>query len=136
MSYLYSQLDKDNSRWFENHRACNSLKSISVTNGSNRGIYPMHIDYEYPITAVVGENGSGKSTLLSLIACAFHNESAYFPPDRYRVNAKKPRNYYTFGDFFTFAPNEPGIGGIQIQYDLLTYAGRVADIRKKKPSGK
>ena len=36
MSYLYSQLDKDNSRWFENHRACNSLKSISVTNGSNR----------------------------------------------------------------------------------------------------
>ena len=136
MGYLYSQLDKDNIRWFENNNACNTLKSISVTNGNIRGIFPMNIRFEYPITAIVGENGSGKSTLLSLVACAFHNESEYFPPDRYRVNAKKPRNYYTFGDFFTFAPNEPGIGGIQIQYEILTNAGRATDIRKKKPSGK
>jgi len=30
MSCLYSQLDRDNSRWFENHLAYNSQKSISV----------------------------------------------------------------------------------------------------------
>lgn len=136
MGYLYSQLDKDNIRWFENNTMCNTLKSVSVTNGNIRGIFPMNICFEYPITAIVGENGSGKSTLLSLIACAFHNVSEYFPPDRYRVNAKKPRNYYTFGDFFTFSPNEPGIGGIQIQYEILSTDGLVADIRKKKPSGK
>lgn len=136
MSYRESQIDKDNKDWFQNDKTRNTLMKLTVSNGQVRSITPMEISFNYPITAIVGENGAGKSTILALASCAFHNESDFFPQNRVRINTKKPRNYYTYGDFFTFSPDEAGITGIEIWADYLTPDGIKHDIRKKKPSGK
>lgn len=136
MPYKESQLDKDNFRWFQNDKTRNSLKKLKVTNGNIRSISPVEIPFEYPITAIVGENGSGKSTVLAMVACAFHNNTGFFPQNRIRGHVKKPRNYYTYGDFFTFSTNETGIAGIEICSEYLTNSGLKQDVRKKKPSGK
>lgn len=136
MSYSKSQIDIDNSAWFHNDKSRNTLLKLSVSNGQVRSITPMEVSFNYPITAIVGENGAGKSTILALASCAFHNESTFFPQNRIRTSAKKPRGYYTYGDFFTFAPDETGISGIEIIADYLTPDGIKQDIRKKKPSGK
>lgn len=136
MPYKESQLDKDNFRWFQNDQTRNSLKKLKVTNGNIRSISPVEIPFEYPITAIVGENGSGKSTVLAMVACAFHNNTGFFPQNRIRGHVKKPRNYYTYGDFFMFSTNETGIAGIEICSEYLTNSGLKQDVRKKKPSGK
>lgn len=136
MSYRESQLDRDNKNWFRMDKTRNTLTKLTVSNGQIRSITPMEIAFNYPITAIVGENGAGKSTILALASCAFHNETNFFPQNRIRINAKKPRNYYTYGDFFTFAPDEAGIAGIEILADYLTPNGIKQDVRKKKPSGK
>lgn len=136
MAYSMSQIDKSNKTWFQQNQTCNSLKRLIVENGNIRGITPSEISFEYPITAIVGENGSGKSTWLSLAACAFHNNTAYFPQNRKRKSVKVPRNYYRYGDFFTFSPEESGILGIEITAEYLTPNGLQQDVRKKKPSGK
>lgn len=136
MAYRASQLDKSNKDWFEQNKSCNSLKRLIIENGSIRGITPSEISFDYPITAIVGENGSGKSTCLSLVACAFHNDTSYFPQNRKRKDVKKPRNYYTYGDYFTFSPEESGIAGIEITAEYLTSTGLKRDVRRKKPSGK
>lgn len=136
MAYRESQLDKSNKTWFEQNKNCNTLKRIIVEKGSIRGISPSEISFEYPITAIVGENGAGKSTWLSLIACAFHNDTSYFPQNRKRKDVKKPRNYYTYGDFFTFSPEESGISGVEITAEYLASTGLKKDVRRKKPSGK
>ena len=136
MAYTESQLAKTNRDWFSQNKSCNSLKRLIVENGTIRGITPSELSFDYPITAIVGENGSGKSTWLSLVACAFHNDTNYFPQNRKRKEVKKPRNYYTYGDFFTFSPEESGIAGIEIIAEYLTETGLKTDVRKKKPSGK
>lgn len=136
MAYCESQLDKSNREWFQNDTSKNTLLKIAVSNGNIRGIYDSEVEFKYPISAFVGENGSGKSTYLALIACAFHNITSFCPFNRIRINNKKPRYYYTYGDFFTFAPSETGIKGIQIKAEYLTETGLKVDIRKKKPSGK
>ena len=136
MPYNASQLDKTNKNWFANNQSCNSLKRLIVEKGNIRGITPSELTFDYPITAIVGPNGSGKSTLLSLVACAFHNDTNYFPQNRKRKDVKKPRPYYTYGDFFTFSPDESGIAGIEIIAEYLTVNGLQRDVRRKKPSGK
>lgn len=136
MAYRESQLDKDNMRWFWSDTNKNTLLKLAVSNGNIRSITPVEISFEYPITAIVGENGAGKSTILALVSCAFHNNTSFFPQNRVRNNVKKPRNYYTYSDFFTFSPNETGISGIKIQTDYLSQDGIKYDVRKKKPSGK
>ncbi len=88
------------------------------------------------IHALLGENGAGKSTLLALASCAFHNETMFFPQNKVRTSAKKPKRYYTYGDFFTFSTNEYGISEIEIKAEYLTTNGIKTDVRKKKPSGK
>ena len=136
MQYSMSQIDKDNFSWFVSDRTRNTLQKIKISNGKIRGLTPLEISFDYPITAIVGENGSGKSTVLALVTCAFHNNSTFFPQNRIRLNAKKPRNYYTYGDFFTFSQNEEGIREIEISSTFLSSEGSKIDIRKKKPSGK
>lgn len=136
MAYRESQTDKENKNWFQHDQTRNTLVKLSVANGQIRGITPMEISFKYPITAIVGENGAGKSTILALVSCAFHNDTDFTPQNRVRINSKRPRNYYTYGDFFTFSPDEAGIAGIEIQADYLTQNGIKSDIRKKKPSGK
>lgn len=129
MSYARSQVDKDNFKWFERDKTRNSLVGIKVLNGNIRGIYPCEIDFTYPISAFVGENGSGKSTILALAACAFHNTDGF-----HQFSRKK--SYYTYGDFFTFSPEETGLQGIEITYTIRQASGDIENKRWKKPSGK
>ena len=136
MYYCKSQVDNDNFRWFGADRSRNSLRKINISNGRIRGVAPIEIPFDYPITAIVGENGSGKSTVLALVTCAFHNSSDFFPQNRIRLNVKKPRNYYTYGDFFTFSRNEVGISGVEISSTYFSSDGMKVDVRKKKQSGK
>lgn len=136
MYYCKSQVDNDNFRWFGADKSRNSLRKINISNGRIRGVAPVEIPFDYPITAIVGENGSGKSTVLALVTCAFHNSSDFFPQNRMRLNVKKPRNYYTYGDFFTFSRNEAGISGVEISSTYFSSDGMKVDVRKKKQSGK
>ena len=136
MAYWESQIDKDNKRWFNSDKSRNTLLKLTISKGQIRGITPVEIQFKYPITAIVGENGAGKSTILALAACSFHNNTDFFPQNRIRTHAKKPRQYYTYVDFFTFSPDEKGIEGITIKADYLAADGIQSDIRKKKPSGK
>lgn len=124
-----SQLDKDNIAWFANDKTRNSLVGIRVNNGNIRGIFPCQVNFTYPISAFVGENGSGKSTLLALAACAFHNGDTF-----HQFSRKK--SYFTYGDFFTFSPEEPGLHGIEIVYTIRQPDGDNSNVRRKKPSGK
>lgn len=129
MSYAMSQLDKSNIAWFSHDKTRNSLVSIKVNNGNIRGIFPCQVDFTYPISAFVGENGSGKSTLLALAACAFHNDDTF-----HQFSRKK--SYFTYGDFFTFSPEETGLHGIEIVYTIRQPDGDNSNVRRKKPSGK
>jgi len=129
MSYVLSQLDKDNFNWFRNDKTRNSLAGMKVVNGNIRGIYPCQIEFSYPISAFVGENGSGKSTILALVACAFHNTDVF-----HQFSRKK--SYFTYGDFFTFAPRERGLQGIEIVYTIRQPDGDKSNNRWRKPSGK
>ncbi len=129
MSYSLSQIDKNNIQWFSADKTRSSLVKIQITNGNIRGIYPCEVEFAYPVTAFVGENGSGKSTILALAACAFHNTDSFhqFP---------RKKSYFTFGDFFTFSPDEQGVQGIEINYTIRQEDGDKNNIRRKKPSGK
>lgn len=129
MSYMLSQLDRDNFNWFLNDKTRNTLVEIQVANGNIRGINPCQIAFSYPLSAFVGENGSGKSTLLALAACAFHNSD-----DFHQFSRKK--SYFTYGDFFTFSPEEVGLQGIEIIYKIRQQDGDNSNKRWKKPSGK
>lgn len=139
MPYRYSQLDKDNTEWFKNDLKPCTLCGIHLRAGKMRGIYPVHIEFEYPITAIAGRNGSGKSTILALACCAYHNRTGgYVPLDR-----NKP--YYTFKDFFVSTDDEEKLEGIEIKYVFLgdwkspktgmRYT-RGSQIRKKRRGGK
>lgn len=135
MYYRKSELDNDNFKWFKNRNNCNTLIGLTISNGQIRGVSNIEVEFNYPFTVVVGENGAGKSTLLSLVACAFHNDTTFFPNNRVS-NGKRQRQYYTYGDFFTFSRDELGIKSVEIQAKYLAKDGEKIDIRKKKPSGK
>ncbi len=137
MAYSRSIQDGKNFGWFEHDKTVNSLKSISISKGSIRGLNSINVNFLYPITAFVGENGAGKSTILALIACAFHNNSAFIPQNRLKAGAKKQRGYYTYSDFFTFLSDENGISDLEIISKYHSKDGIIkSDTRRKKPSGK
>ncbi|QLG87982.1 ATP-binding protein [Chitinibacter bivalviorum] len=113
MRYLYSQRDKDNSKWFGNDYTRATLRKVALLKGGVRGLKKFTINFEYPIAAIAGKNGSGKSTLLAMIACAYHNKAnGYSLPDR-------KQKYYTFSDFFIVASGEFPVEGVSIRYDFM-----------------
>lgn len=121
---------------FQNSTKYNYLKSIEISGGGIRGLHPSKVEFKYPITAIAGVNGSGKSTLLALVSCAFHNTSSFLP-------FGKNSNYYTYSDFFVFAPEEKGlVSQIEIKSNYLTDITSTSskvqgeDIRKKDANGK
>lgn len=136
MSYSFSQLDKDNKKWFEKDNTRGTLASIQLESGRIRGLTPLELSFEYPISVISGTNGSGKSTILALAACAFHNrKTGFLPPLR-------NRNYYTFQDFFVQSSSETPVDGVSIAYGIRydhwhkRGAGLGRQVRKKKKGGK
>ena len=134
--YKDKSIDSSIRKDFQNNPKYNYLQSIEVSGGGIRGLHPSKVEFKYPITAIAGVNGSGKSTLLALVSCAFHNTSSFVP-------FNKNSNYYTYSDFFVFAPEEKGlVSQIEIKSTYLTDFVpappkiKGEDIRKKKPSGK
>ena len=136
MTYKYSNDDKANFKWFQNDHTRQSLRSIELTEGSLRGLYPFRADFQFPITAIAGSNGSGKSTLLALAACAYHNHKAGYK------SAGRKFPYHTFSDFFVQSNDELPPQGIVIKYGLSHNSWKSSDpgvhyqSRKKKVGGK
>ncbi|MBO4980784.1 MAG: ATP-binding protein [Lachnospiraceae bacterium] len=115
MGYSYSQLDKDNFKWFTKDIAAKSLVSMQLSKGMMRGLKRCYMEMSYPISAIAGKNGSGKSTLLAMACCAYHNsESGYLPYDRNKT-------YYTFSDFFIQTSDENKIEGVEIWYKSVNH---------------
>ena len=113
MGYKYSQLDKENLKWFEADNTRQTLESIDLYEGRIRSLKPCSLEFEYPISAIAGKNGSGKSTILALAACAFHHSgkpTAALPGRKY--------SYYTFSDFFVQSAEELPPEGITIYYGI------------------
>ena len=59
------------------------VKSITINN--IHGWTGQKIEFNFPVTAVVGENGIGKSTFLKAAACAYDNKSGatFYPSNMY-----------------------------------------------------
>lgn len=58
------------------------------------------MQFDFPITVIVGKNGSGKSTLAQLALCCY----------RYRKNERcpyNPKEYYSLGHFFLKSQLDP-----------------------------
>ncbi len=113
MKYLYSQIDRDNLRWFPEDTSVASLTEIHLGEGRLRGLSPFEIIFTYPISAIAGKNRSGKSTVLALAACAFHNSK-----DGFRL-PERMTPYYTLSDFFIQSAEEVPPQGIVIAYRIL-----------------
>ncbi len=126
MYYLYSQIDRDNLKWFEKDGQSRTLKSIILKRGKIRGLCSCSIEFKYPIAAIAGKNGAGKSTILALACCAYHNEKdGYIPVERNKT-------YYTFRDFFIGTSDEEKVEDIEIEYKILVKVKRVTkDIMMK-----
>lgn len=134
--YRETETDRKNKQWFANNKTCNTLQKIAIEQSSVRGVGMFEMEFNYPISVIVGENGSGKSTVLSLISCAFHNNTPFCPMSLLS-NKKKVRCYYTYSDFFAFAPGEVGFGSdIKITSSFLTDKTKNTDTRSKTPRGK
>lgn len=58
MGYKYSQLDKENLKWFEADNTRQTLESIDLYEGRIRSLKPCSLEFEYPISAIAGKNGS------------------------------------------------------------------------------
>ena len=58
------------------------------------------IEFDFPVTVIIGKNGSGKSTLAQLALCCYR----YKLPGEQLYNVK---NYYRLGDFFIKSNLDP-----------------------------
>ena len=139
--YRESQEDRSLRSWFGSDVSCGILHSITLKEGSLRGLCPFVLRFTYPITAIAGRNGAGKSTLLALACCAFHA-----PQSGYKLPGRKEA-YYTFSDFFIQHTNEIPPSGIDILYEIAhnnwakserlpTGIGRAHQRRWKAKAGK
>ena len=113
MTYRYSDIDKNNIKWFTKDESKATLLSIEMLIGEIRGLKNITIDFKYPITAIAGRNGSGKTTVLALAACAYHNTKNGFTLPHRR------QTYYTYSDFFIQTWGEVPPEGISIRYGFL-----------------
>lgn len=113
MAYSFSDIDRENTRWFKHDSTVGSLKAIIIRAGEIRGLRRMRLDFEYPITVIAGRNGSGKSTILALAACAYHNRKTA------STSLRRKFPYFTFSDFFIQARDEVPVEGISILYGIF-----------------
>lgn len=125
MARQYSDIERNNLRWFGGDHSVASLRKIQIRKGEIRGLKKTNIEFNYPITAVAGKNGCGKSTVIALAACAFHNaKNGWKLPNR-------QISYYTFSDFFIQAGDEKPLDGVEIwyaiQYDGWQSSDRLPD---------
>lgn len=135
--YRESEIDKKNTGWFQNDKTRNTLQKIAIEQSAIRGLGKFEMEFNYPISVIVGENGCGKSTILALVSCAFHNNNAGFCPISLLSDAKKQRIYYTYSDFFAFTATESGfMRDIRIKSTFLTDKPKNYDVRRKSPGGK
>ena len=135
--YRESEIDKKNTGWFQNDKTRNTLQKIAIEQSAIRGLGKFEMEFNYPISVIVGENGCGKSTILALVSCAFHNNNAGFCPISLLSDAKKQRIYYTYSDFFAFTATEIGfMKDIRIKSTFLTDKSKNYDVRRKSPGGK
>jgi hypothetical protein len=127
MAYKYSKIDNENIGWFTKDMTKCTLLGVELVKGMLRGLTPVKVDFQYPVTVIAGKNCSGKSTLLALVSCAFHNDNK-----EYKLPNKKT-NYYTFSDFFIQTQDEVPPQGLEIKYKILYDKWRPS---KSKPDGK
>ena len=112
MKYKESNLDQRLKKWFTNDNGHQLLRSISLKQGTVRGLSPFTINLNFPITVIAGKNGSGKSTILALSCCAFHNISKGFKL------ANRKQAYYTFADFLVQHSEDVPPSGIIATYSI------------------
>lgn len=97
-------------RWESNSIDSLDLAGIRITAHEEttglRGIREAEINFDYPVSVLVGKNGAGKTTLLHLAALC------YSPPDDYDYFN------YKFTDFFSVAHHETPSTGIDIQWSF------------------
>lgn len=112
---LSAKWDHPNSK--NSHIKSISISTLAPSNGL-RGIRNAHLDFDYPVTVIVGSNGSGKTTLLNL--CAVANK----PPSG-------DHQGYKFADFFSLAYKESPFTGICIRWTFLNPKIKDLEVNRK-----
>ena len=82
----------------------------AVTIDGPRGIGPLRIPLDYPVTVIAGENGSGKTTVLLAAACAYM--SARCRPKG--LCAVRPLSRLPTDSPWSCRPEEPSFAGVRI----------------------
>ncbi len=126
MKYQDSKIDKKLREKFKYDFDHANLTNIQLRAGNFRGLSPIKISFNYPISAISGKNGSGKSTILALACCAYHNKKTGFKLP------KRKTPYYTFSDFFVQHQEETPPQGIEIYYGFAHNAWRTTEDQPEK----
>ncbi|NKR25156.1 AAA family ATPase [Rhodococcus hoagii] len=108
-SRLTSDETKLAEKWDDAPSSSLNLRQITIGQLDNstglRGITEAEVNFNYPVSVLVGGNGSGKTTILNLAALAFNG-----PGD--------PHLGYKFTDFFSLAYRENPFTGVSVVWQF------------------